>query len=208
MQFRLTAIEFRLLLAEGQCLKCSAPAGSTPASAASAPAGRVTAQRPSSCQLTVSPLGHVAPPATNGAEDRELQGSAGALQPTNPPLGCPGERLPDYLKPVRKGGPGPEVFILWRNVLRLAGELRIEGPTPTQRPGGPAGTRQRDAGDHARTGGRAGRATYPADTPERPDKMNIAAPALHAMLTEAAATVTSTADDALAKSTDADSELL
>ena len=88
------------------------------------------ADRPSSCQLTVSPLGHVAPPATNGAEDRELQGSAGALQPTNPPLGCPGGRLPDYLKPVRKGGPGPEVFILWRNVLRLAGELRIEGRYP------------------------------------------------------------------------------
>ena len=33
-----------------------------------------------------------------------------------------GGRLPDYLKPVRKGGPGPEVFIPWRNVLRLAGE--------------------------------------------------------------------------------------
>ena len=31
-------------------------------------------------------------------------------------------RLPDYLKPVRKGGPGPDVFIPWRNVLRLAGE--------------------------------------------------------------------------------------
>ena len=34
----------------------------------------------------------------------------------------PGGRLPDYLKPVRKGGPGPDVFIPWRNVLRLAGE--------------------------------------------------------------------------------------
>ena len=33
-----------------------------------------------------------------------------------------GGRLPDYLKPVRKGGPGPEVFVPWRNVLRLAGE--------------------------------------------------------------------------------------
>ena len=33
-----------------------------------------------------------------------------------------GGRLPDYLKPVRKGGPGPDVFIPWRNVLRLAGE--------------------------------------------------------------------------------------
>ena len=33
-----------------------------------------------------------------------------------------GGRLPDYLKPVRKGGRGPEVFIPWRNVLRLAGE--------------------------------------------------------------------------------------
>ena len=34
----------------------------------------------------------------------------------------PGGRLPDYLKPVRKGGPGPDVFVPWRNVLRLAGE--------------------------------------------------------------------------------------
>ena len=33
-----------------------------------------------------------------------------------------GGRQPDYLKPVRKGGPGPDVFIPWRNVLRLAGE--------------------------------------------------------------------------------------
>ena len=33
-----------------------------------------------------------------------------------------GGRLPDYLKPVRKGGPGPDVFVPWRNVLRLAGE--------------------------------------------------------------------------------------
>ena len=39
--------------------------------------------------------------------------------------------------------------------------------------------------------------------PQRPDKMNIAPPALHAMLTEAAATVASTADDALAESTNA-----
>ena len=39
--------------------------------------------------------------------------------------------------------------------------------------------------------------------PQRPDKMNIAPEALHAMLTEAAATVASTADDALAKSTNA-----
>ena len=31
-------------------------------------------------------------------------------------------RVPDYLKPVRKGGPGPDVFIPWRNVLRLSGE--------------------------------------------------------------------------------------
>ena len=34
----------------------------------------------------------------------------------------PGGRIPDYLKPVRKGGPGPDVFIPARNVLRLAGE--------------------------------------------------------------------------------------
>ena len=40
--------------------------------------------------------------------------------------------------------------------------------------------------------------------PQRPDKTNIEPPALHAMLTEAAATVTSAADDALAESADTD----
>ena len=38
-----------------------------------------------------------------------------------------GGRQPDYLKPVRKGGPGPDVFIPWRNVLRLAGERAPDG---------------------------------------------------------------------------------
>ena len=40
--------------------------------------------------------------------------------------------------------------------------------------------------------------------PQRPDKINIEPPALHAMLTEATATVTSAADDALAESADTD----
>ena len=31
-------------------------------------------------------------------------------------------RIPDNLRPVRKGGPGPEVFIPWWQVLRLSGE--------------------------------------------------------------------------------------
>ena len=31
-------------------------------------------------------------------------------------------RIPDALRPVRKGGPGPEVFVSWQTVLRLSGE--------------------------------------------------------------------------------------
>ena len=57
-----------------------------------------------------------------GALARTVDGIEAALS-WGPTAGRgPGGRLPDYLKPVRKGGPGPEVFIPWRNVLRLAGE--------------------------------------------------------------------------------------
>ena len=38
-----------------------------------------------------------------------------------------GGRLADYLRPTHKGGAGPEVFIPWRNVLRLAGEAAPDG---------------------------------------------------------------------------------
>ena len=31
-------------------------------------------------------------------------------------------RTPDLLRPVRKGGAGPDTFILWRALLSLAGE--------------------------------------------------------------------------------------
>ena len=37
-----------------------------------------------------------------------------------------GNRVPDYLKPVYPGGPGPDVFIPWRNVLRLSGEHVVD----------------------------------------------------------------------------------
>ena len=33
-----------------------------------------------------------------------------------------GGRIPDTLRPVRRGGPGPAVFVDWRSVLSLAGE--------------------------------------------------------------------------------------
>ena len=35
-------------------------------------------------------------------------------------------RVPDALRPVRRGGPGPEVWIGWRDVLTLAGETAPE----------------------------------------------------------------------------------
>ena len=50
-----------------------------------------------------------------------------------------GGRIPDALKPERKGGPGPVVFFPWRMVLTVAGE-RVEDQAPAQ---GAAGRRYR-----------------------------------------------------------------
>ena len=43
-----------------------------------------------------------------------------------------GNRVPDYLKPVYPGGPGPDVFIPWRTVLRLSGERAVDGESDTR----------------------------------------------------------------------------
>ena len=68
------------------------------------------------------PLVGDAPTGYWGAVDLTVDGLEGAL--TRGPTTGRGTdgRVPDYLKPVRKGGPGPDVFIPWRNVLRLTGE--------------------------------------------------------------------------------------
>lgn len=50
-----------------------------------------------------------------------------------------GGRIPNSLKPERKGGPGPVVFFPWRIVLTVAGE-HVEDQAPTQ---GSAGRRYR-----------------------------------------------------------------
>ena len=50
-----------------------------------------------------------------------------------------GGRMPDALKPERKGGPGPVVFFPWRMVLTVAGEY-VEDQAPAQ---GEAGRRYR-----------------------------------------------------------------
>lgn len=49
-------------------------------------------------------------------------------------------RIPDYLRPERKGGPGPKTFVPWWQVLRLAGEP-VGPETPNRRA---AGQRYRD----------------------------------------------------------------
>ena len=48
-----------------------------------------------------------------------------ALLSWSPPVGGRGKtaRLPELLRPVRKGGPGPEVFVGWRETMHGAGEL-------------------------------------------------------------------------------------
>ena len=50
-------------------------------------------------------------------------------------------RVPDQLRPVSRGGPGPEVFVPWWNVLRLSGEP-VTADTPYKGEGsGGAGNR-------------------------------------------------------------------
>ena len=62
-------------------------------------------------------------PATKwGSLERTIAGIEGALA-WGPTAGKgKGARIPDRLRPVRRGGPGDEVFIPWWQVLRLAGE--------------------------------------------------------------------------------------
>ena len=75
-----------------------------------------------------------------GALQRTLAGIEGALSwGTSAGKGKRG-RLPDNLRPVRKGGPGPEVFIPWWQVLRMAGE-NVGPDTPSR---GAPGQRYRD----------------------------------------------------------------
>lgn len=52
-------------------------------------------------------------------------------------------RTPDALRPVRRGGPGPEVFVPWRAVLTLAGE-HVLPDAPSH---GKAGERYRNRRD-------------------------------------------------------------
>ena len=57
-----------------------------------------------------------------GAVERTVSGiEAALLWGSSPRRGKRGDR-PDNVTPVRRGGPGPEVFIPWWQVLRLAGE--------------------------------------------------------------------------------------
>lgn len=58
-----------------------------------------------------------------GALERTIAGLEGALLWGTPSAGKGRRgRAPDNLRPVRKGGPGPKVFVRWWQVLRLSGE--------------------------------------------------------------------------------------
>ena len=57
-----------------------------------------------------------------GTVERTVAGLEGALAWGPSPGKGRGGRLPNALVPVRPGGPGPEVFVPWWVVLRLAGE--------------------------------------------------------------------------------------
>jgi len=58
----------------------------------------------------------------SGALERTVAGIEGVLS-YGPAAGKGRDgRIPDYLRPVHSGGPGPEVFIPWWQVLRLSSE--------------------------------------------------------------------------------------
>ena len=71
-----------------------------------------------------------------GALERTIAGLEGALLWGTPSAGKGKRgRAPDNLRPVRKGGPGPKVFVRWWQVLRLSGEP-VGPDTPAQSAGG------------------------------------------------------------------------
>ena len=57
-----------------------------------------------------------------GAVERTISGLESALSWGSSAGRGKRGRIPDNLRPVRKGGPGPEVFVPWWQLLRLAGE--------------------------------------------------------------------------------------
>ena len=57
-----------------------------------------------------------------GAVERTISGLESALLWGSSPGAGKRGRLPDNVQPVRRGGPGPEVFVPWWQVLRLSGE--------------------------------------------------------------------------------------
>ena len=84
-----------------------------------------------------------------GAVERTIAGIEGALTWGVSAGKGRGGRIPDNARPVRKGGPGPEVFIPWWQVLRLAGE-----PCgPDDDPKGAKGVRYRARVEALRTAG-------------------------------------------------------
>ena len=72
-----------------------------------------------------------------GAVERTISGLESALSWGSSAGRGKRGRIPDNLRPVRKGGPGPEVFVRWWLLLRLAGE-NVGRDTPYQ---GAAGVR-------------------------------------------------------------------
>ena len=65
-----------------------------------------------------------------GTLERVIGGIEAALTWGPSAGGGRGGRLPDLARPVRKGGPGPPVFVTAWEVFRLAGEAVAPGPLP------------------------------------------------------------------------------
>ena len=57
-----------------------------------------------------------------GALERTIDGFEAALCWSRAPMKGKGGRIAEYLRPERRGGPGPAVFVPWRLVLRYSGE--------------------------------------------------------------------------------------
>ena len=84
-----------------------------------------------------------------GAVERTVSGLESALLwGSSPGRGRRG-RNPDNVQPVRRGGPGPEVFVPWWQVLRLSGE-NVEADTD---PRGTEGRRYRRRCEDLTSGG-------------------------------------------------------
>ena len=114
-----------------RCMRIHLPGSSLPWALADAEPGPTSRLGPARWMLGQGgpiawrPTGALFRRATRwGGVERTISGFEGALAWGSSAGRGKGGRLPDALRPVRPGGPGPTVHVPWWQVLRLAGEKR------------------------------------------------------------------------------------